>query len=87
MPMVPAKMALRAPATRRSDCTAPAIPQRGLWKSPDAAESPSWNGAESTALKVSRGLLTSFSYQRPDKVYKSRSEAKVLEFEAQLEKN
>ena len=28
-----------------------------------------------------------FSYQRPDKVYKSRSEAKVLEFEAQLEKN
>ena len=31
--------------------------------------------------------LCGFSYQRPDKVYKSRSEAKVLEFEAQLEKN
>jgi transposase len=31
--------------------------------------------------------ICGFSYQRPDKVYKSRSEAKVLEFEAQLEKN
>jgi transposase len=31
--------------------------------------------------------ICDFSYQRPDKVYKSRSEAKVAEFEAQLEKN
>jgi transposase len=31
--------------------------------------------------------LCGFSYQRPQKVYKSRSEAKVAEFEAQLEKN
>ncbi len=31
--------------------------------------------------------ICDFSYQRPDKVYKSRSEAKVSEFEAQLEKN
>jgi transposase len=31
--------------------------------------------------------LCGFSYQRPDRVYKSRSEAKVAEFEAQLEKN
>ncbi|MGH3091585.1 MAG: helix-turn-helix domain-containing protein [Gaiellaceae bacterium] len=31
--------------------------------------------------------ICDFSYQRPDKVYKSRSEAKVAEFEAALEKN
>ena len=31
--------------------------------------------------------ICGFSYQRPDKVYKSRSEAKVSEFESQLEKN
>jgi transposase len=31
--------------------------------------------------------LCGFSYQRPAKVYKSRSEAKIAEFEEQLEKN
>jgi len=31
--------------------------------------------------------LCGFSYQRPAKAYKSRSEAKVFEFEIQLEKN
>jgi transposase len=31
--------------------------------------------------------LCGFSYQRPARVYKSRSEARVAEFEAQLEKN
>lgn len=31
--------------------------------------------------------ICGFSYQRPDKVYKSRSEARVAEFEGQLEKN
>ena len=31
--------------------------------------------------------LCGFSYQRPAKVYKSRSEARVAEFEAELEKN
>jgi transposase len=31
--------------------------------------------------------LCGFSYQRPDKVYKSRSAVKVAEFEEQLEKN
>ena len=31
--------------------------------------------------------LCGFSYQRPTKTYKSRSEAKVSEFEIQLEKN
>jgi transposase len=31
--------------------------------------------------------LCGFSYQRTAKVYKSRSEARVAEFEAQLEKN
>ncbi len=31
--------------------------------------------------------LCGFSYQRPQRVYKSRSEAQVVEFEDQLEKN
>ena len=31
--------------------------------------------------------LAGFSYQRPGKVYKSRSAAKVADFEEQLEKN
>ena len=31
--------------------------------------------------------LCGFSYQKPEKVYKSRSELKVVEFEAQVEKN
>ena len=31
--------------------------------------------------------ICDFIYQRPDKVYKSRSEAKVAEFQAALEKN
>jgi transposase len=48
-----------------------------------------WYGVVYQSLGSYTRLLAhcGFSYQQPKKVYKSRSDAKVAEFEAQLEKN
>lgn len=48
-----------------------------------------WYGVVYQSLSSYTRLLDwcGFSYQQPKKVYKSRSETKVAEFEAQLEKN
>ena len=48
-----------------------------------------WYGVVYQSLSSYTRLLAQcgFSYQQPKKVYKSRSDAKVVEFEAQLEKN
>ena len=48
-----------------------------------------WYGVSYQSLTSIRRLfhLCGFSYQRPAKTYKSRSEAKVAEFEEQLEKD
>jgi len=48
-----------------------------------------WYGVVYQSLSSYTRLLglCGFSYQQPKKVYKSRSEVKVAEFEAQLEKN
>lgn len=61
-----------------------------FWTVPDLVRGlEQWYGVVYQSLSSYTQLfeLCGFSYQRTQKVYKSRSEAKVAEFEAQLEKN
>jgi putative transposase len=61
-----------------------------FWTVPDLVRGlEQWYGLVYQSLSSYTQLfdLCGFSYQRTEKVYKSRAEAKVAEFEAQLEKN
>jgi transposase len=61
-----------------------------FWTVPDLQRAvEQWYGVTYRRPKSYHRLfaLTGFSYQRPAKVYKSRSAAKVADFEEQLEKN
>ena len=61
-----------------------------FWTVPDLQRAiQQWYGVTYQSLSSHYRLfeLSGFSYQRPAKVYKSRSAAKVAEFEEQLEKN
>ena len=60
------------------------------WRVPDLVESiKKWYGVEyrspSSYFRIFR--ICEFSYQKVEKVYKPRSELKVLDFEEQVEKN
>lgn len=61
-----------------------------FWSVPDLARAlAQWHGVRYQRASSYRRCLAQagFSYQRPARVYKSRKESQVLEFEAQLEKN
>lgn len=61
-----------------------------FWTVPDLVRGlEQWYGVVYQSLSSYTQLfdVCGFSYQRTEKVYKSRSEARVAEFEAQLEKN
>jgi len=61
-----------------------------FWTVPDLQRAiEQWYGVQYQSPGSYRRLLHAcgFSYQRPSKVYKSRSAAKIAEFEEQLEKN
>ena len=65
-------------------------PDGRFWTSHDLARGlREWYGVthRSHVSYVKTLTRCGLSYQRPAKVYKSRSEAKVVEFESQLEKN
>jgi transposase len=62
----------------------------GYWTSPDLAQAlQQWYGVKYRSLSSYLRIfgLCDFSYQKVEKVYKPRSERKVLEFEEQTEKN
>lgn len=68
---------------------AAATPDGQFWTVEDLARAiAQWYGVSYKSRSSYLRLLglCGFSYQRPAKVYKSRSEAKVAEFEAELEK-
>jgi transposase len=83
-----ARLHLYTPADLFSNTAATAYGQS--WTAPDLRRAiQQWYGInyQSPSSYLRYFDLCGFSYQRPAKVYKSRKEAQVAEFEAQLEKN
>ena len=83
-----ARLHLYTPADLFGNTAATAYGQ--FWTVPDLRRAiQQWYGInyQSPSSYLRYFDLCGFSYQRPAKVYKSRKEAPVAEFEAQLEKN